>query len=65
MTGIGAYLYIVWGIWLRHVLNGKQDEYHLVWPRIWNIPEVVRTRSPAPAAKSKSRPNGVNGKKVE
>lgn len=46
MTGIGAYLYIVWGIWLRHCLNGRQDEYHLRWARIWHIPEVIRTSPP-------------------
>jgi dihydroceramidase len=43
MTGIGAYMYIVWGIWLRHCLNNKQDEYHLRWARVWHIPEVIRT----------------------
>ena len=42
MTGTGAYFYVTWGIWLRHRLNGKQDEYDLNWPRIWNLPEVVR-----------------------
>ncbi|CRG84888.1 Alkaline ceramidase 3 [Talaromyces islandicus] len=48
MTGIGAYLYIVWGIWLRHVLNKRQDEYMLIWPHFWNFPEIVR----APIKKS-------------
>ncbi|KAL3480600.1 alkaline phytoceramidase [Aspergillus californicus] len=43
MTGTGAYHYIVWGIWLRHCLNKRQEEYVLRWPRLWNIPEVVRT----------------------
>ncbi|KAJ5899109.1 hypothetical protein N7495_003853 [Penicillium taxi] len=42
MTGIGAYFYIVWGIWLRHCLNKKQDQYQLRWERIWNIPDIVR-----------------------
>ena len=42
MTGIGAYIQIVWGIWLRHCLNGRQDEYELDWPRIFSIPDVVR-----------------------
>lgn len=42
MTGIGAYLYIIWGIWLRHVLNNQQDEYMLIWPHFWNFPEIVR-----------------------
>ncbi|PYH42107.1 ceramidase [Aspergillus saccharolyticus JOP 1030-1] len=43
MTGFGAYLYIIWGIWLRHCLNGRQEEYHLWWPHVWNFPEVLRT----------------------
>jgi dihydroceramidase len=42
MTGVGAYLYIIWGIWLRHCLNGRQEEYYLWWPHTWNIPEVIR-----------------------
>ncbi|KAI5290754.1 hypothetical protein KEM52_000355, partial [Ascosphaera acerosa] len=42
MTGIGAYMYIVWGIWLRHCLNGRQDDYQLVWPRLWSLPYIVR-----------------------
>jgi len=43
MTGTGAYFYITWGIWLRHCLNGRQEEYDLVWPSVWSLPEVVRT----------------------
>ena len=43
MTGLGAYLYIIWGIWLRHCLNNKQDEYHLRWAHFWHIPEVIHT----------------------
>ncbi|GIK03137.1 hypothetical protein Aspvir_007206 [Aspergillus viridinutans] len=42
MTGIGAYLYIIWGIWLRHCLNKRQEEYDLWWPHFWNFPEIVR-----------------------
>ena len=44
MTGTGAYGYIVWGIWLRHCLNGRQDEYKLIWTHIWTIPEIVRVQ---------------------
>jgi len=43
MTGTGAYFYIMWGIWLRHCLNGRQEEYDLHWPRLLSLPEVVRT----------------------
>jgi dihydroceramidase len=43
MTGTGAYFYIVWGIWLRHCLNRRQNEYTLKWPSIFtSLPEVVR-----------------------
>ena len=45
MTGIGAYFYITWGIWLRHCLNGRQEEYTLVWPRLFSLPEIVKTDS--------------------
>jgi dihydroceramidase len=47
MTGTGAYFYIVWGVWLRHCLNYRQDEYELVWPNIWTMPEVVKRQSAA------------------
>lgn len=45
MTGMGAYCYIVWGIHLRHVLNGKQDQYRMVWPKIYRLPEIVHVRN--------------------
>jgi hypothetical protein len=70
MTGLGAYFYIVWGIWLRHCLEGRSDEYELVWPSLWtSVPEVVR-RSPsrngaAVVPNGKAEPNGsakVNGR---
>jgi len=47
MTGVGAYCYIIWGIWLRHILNGHRERYTLIWPKIYQIPEIVRmTDSP-------------------
>ncbi|KAF2686523.1 alkaline ceramidase-like protein [Lentithecium fluviatile CBS 122367] len=45
MTGTGAYFYIVWGIWLRHCLNGRQDEYTLMWPGWTSLPVVVKWHS--------------------
>lgn len=42
MTGTGAYFYIVWGIWLRHCLNDKQDDYEVHWPNLFTMPLVVR-----------------------
>ena len=43
MTGLGAYFYITWGIWLRHCLNGRQEEYTLVWPSVFSLPEIARS----------------------
>ncbi|KAF2813221.1 alkaline ceramidase-like protein [Mytilinidion resinicola] len=45
MTGVGAYFYIQWGIWLRHCLNDKQDNYELQWPSVFSLPAVVRQQS--------------------
>ncbi len=43
MTGTGAYFYIVWGIWLRHCLNGRQDEFEMIWPSLLtSLPRVER-----------------------
>ena len=44
MTGTGAYYYIVWGVWLRHCLNYRQDEYELDWPNFWTMPQVIKRR---------------------
>ncbi|KAF9869825.1 alkaline phytoceramidase [Colletotrichum karsti] len=44
MTGL-AYYYITWGIWLRRCLEGREDEYRLVWPRsLSSIPVVVKAK---------------------
>jgi dihydroceramidase len=45
MTGTGAYYYIVWGVWLRHCLNYRQDEYELDWPNFWTMPQVIKRRA--------------------
>ena len=48
MTGVGAYFYIAWGIWLRHCLNGRQDEFEMVWPSLWaSVPRVDRVKASA------------------
>jgi dihydroceramidase len=60
MTGIGAYYYVVWGIWLRHCLNGKQDQFELVWPRlVTSMPLVVRRSS---TLRENGVPNGDSKK---
>ncbi|KAF2199234.1 alkaline ceramidase-like protein [Delitschia confertaspora ATCC 74209] len=50
MTGTGAYYYIVWGIWLRHCLNYRQNEYELIWPSIFSLPAVVKRSGASSAA---------------
>lgn len=40
LTFFAAYYYIVWGIWLRHCLSGRDKEYSLYWPSFWSVPEV-------------------------
>jgi dihydroceramidase len=63
MTGIGAYCYIVWGIYLRHILNGDQDRYALDWPSIWKLPEIVRRDTRYESANGqKSNGHLANGK---
>lgn len=44
-SGIGAYCYIVFSILLRYALDDRQDEFSLVWPHVWWLPEVVRSKS--------------------
>lgn len=45
MTGTGAYFYLIWAIWLRHCLNGRQEEYDLDWPRLFSLPEIVHSKA--------------------
>lgn len=61
MTGTGAYFYITWGIWLRHCLNGKQDEFDLYWPsKLTSLPAIVKHTGPP--AKMNGKANGkING----
>jgi dihydroceramidase len=58
MTGTGAYFYIVWGIWLRHCLNGRQDEYMLRWPRWMSLPAIVRRKTDGAFPSVNGRANG-------
>lgn len=54
MTGTGAYFYIVWGIWLRHCLNYRHDEFELYWPNWFTMPEVVKASSGADGSTKKT-----------
>ncbi|KAI1350169.1 alkaline dihydroceramidase [Xylaria sp. FL0043] len=40
MTGIGAYYYIVWRIWIHRCLDGDEDKFRLYWPSVFYLPEV-------------------------
>jgi len=62
MTGVGAYFYLVWGIWLRHCLHERQEEYELYWPSIFfSLPEIVpaaNVRSTKTNGKTNGNSNG-------
>ena len=60
MTGLGAYCYLVWGIWLRHCLNHRQDEFEMHWPSLFTLPEVRKVSSD-PAQDLKELSERVNG----
>ncbi|KAG7125381.1 Alkaline ceramidase 3 like protein [Verticillium longisporum] len=39
------YYYIVWGIWLRRCLGGRENEYKLLWQgHLLSVPQVVRVK---------------------
>ncbi|KAK5002610.1 hypothetical protein LTR28_011187 [Elasticomyces elasticus] len=60
MTGLGAYFYITWGIWLRHCLDGEQDLYELRWPSSFtSLPIILR------AGGGEARLNGSVVQRVE
>lgn len=41
MTGIGAYYYITWRVWIHRCMDGEEDKFQLNWPSIFSIPEVI------------------------
>ncbi|KAI2616457.1 putative alkaline phytoceramidase [Hypomontagnella submonticulosa] len=41
MTGLGAYYYIIWRVWIHRCLDGDEDKFRLYWPSILSIPEVI------------------------
>ncbi|KAI1079398.1 putative alkaline phytoceramidase [Whalleya microplaca] len=41
MTGLGAYFYIVWRIWIHRCLDGDEDKFRLYWPSVFSMPEVI------------------------
>ncbi|KIV93717.1 hypothetical protein PV10_04912 [Exophiala mesophila] len=61
LTGLGAYCYIVWGIHLRHILNGDQEHYVMVWPTIFRLPEIVKVSDPSSNANTSTNGAVSNG----
>jgi dihydroceramidase len=45
LTGVGAYYELMYGIYLRHCLDRRQNEYRLVWSSVFSIPDVRRWAS--------------------
>lgn len=55
MTGIGAYYYITWRVWIHRCMDGQEDKFQLKWPSVFSIPEVVA---------ADEVPTRLNGKKT-
>ncbi|KAI1104133.1 putative alkaline phytoceramidase [Jackrogersella minutella] len=51
MTGIGAYFYIIWRIWIHRCLDGDEDKFRLDWPSIFSMPDVIPIEENAPDKK--------------
>lgn len=52
-TGIAQYFNLTWSIWMRYCVEGKQDEFELVWPSMFtSVPAIER---PGYARSAKSR----------
>ncbi|TGJ85992.1 hypothetical protein E0Z10_g2731 [Xylaria hypoxylon] len=54
MTGLGAYYYIVWRIWMHRCLDGDEDKFRLYWPSVFYLPEV-KTVDDLPSGEDKKR----------
>lgn len=59
-TGIAQYFNITWSIWMRYCVEGKQDDFEMVWPSMFtSVPAVERsgysqsTKPPALVPKKK------------
>ncbi|KAI1186032.1 alkaline dihydroceramidase [Nemania serpens] len=54
MTGIGAYYYIIWRIWIHRCLDGDEDKFRLYWPAVYRLPEI-RAVADLPSGGDKKR----------
>ncbi|CAJ2513365.1 Uu.00g014840.m01.CDS01 [Anthostomella pinea] len=56
MTGIGAYYYIIWRIYIQRCLDGDEDKFRLHWPSVFKTPEVIAVDDvPGRLAEKKAR----------
>jgi dihydroceramidase len=62
MTGLGGYMYLVWGVWLRHCLNERQEDFCLSWPSYFSLPEIVASKMDV-NGKERKKLNGSSDKK--
>lgn len=66
-TGIGSYILIVWGQYLRTIMDGREQYYVLVWPHCFKLPSVdLKTKVEAKRRKGATIiPIGKNGEASE
>lgn len=58
-TGIGAYYFIIWRVWLTQCLDGNEDRFMLQWPSaLTSFPKVVPRPGYVPKANSNGHANG-------
>jgi dihydroceramidase len=58
-TGIGAYYFIIWRVWLTQCLDGNEDRFMLQWPSaLTSFPKVVPRPGYVPEANSNGHANG-------
>ncbi|KAI0398415.1 alkaline dihydroceramidase [Xylariaceae sp. FL0594] len=53
MTGIGAYYYIMWRIWIHRCLDGDENKFRLDWSSVFHLPEIKPVDSEVVAGESK------------
>ncbi|KAF3917063.1 hypothetical protein ABW20_dc0100270 [Dactylellina cionopaga] len=59
LTGMGSYILLVWGQYLRAILDNRDDEYDLNWPSLWSIPSVDKKDVRRKELNGKARTNGA------
>lgn len=61
-TGLGAYYFIIWRVWLTRCLDGSERDFMLDWPSPFtSVPKVVPRPGSARKTVGNEHANGVNG----